>query len=291
MTSIYHPFFIIVTKDNQLTIPILKEIDNELIKVVKENNMTELLYYITEIALYSNNLGNEIIYPIKLINNQLLDMNTKLITKDIFTFNILVCGKPFSGKSTLINTIIGKKKALHYGYYYSSGKNIIKYIHNKLPISIFHSPGFETEEEIYKLEKLIKDKNKELNKDNSRIHCILYFINSRTERTFKDRELLFIISLLEQDFSIFIVLTHAGNLTLVKDYKEVIKLQLPRFNHEKLGKLIEFIYPIELIDDKYYKKFGLKELFLGIYNKYKINLINEEITKYNINRINSNFIF
>ena len=86
-------------------------------------------------------------------------------------------------------------------------------------------------------------------------------------------------------------MTHAGNLTLVKDYKEVIKLQLPRFNHEKLGKLIEFIYPIELIDDKYYKKFGLKELFLDIYNKYKINLINEEITKYNINRINSNFIF
>lgn len=47
---------------------------------------------------------------------------------------------------------------------------------------------------------------------------------------------------------------------------------------------------MELVDDGYYKKFGIKEVFNALYNKYKNQKINEEITEYNYEKIHSSFL-
>lgn len=86
----YHPLFIIVTKSNKyFDRPYLKRIDPNFIRIVEGGNIIVLMIYMNEITSYYNELGDEIGFPKKFINKELIDRDSSLLmAKDLFTINI-----------------------------------------------------------------------------------------------------------------------------------------------------------------------------------------------------------
>ena len=268
----------------------MKKINKNFIKICQEGNLIDILINMIEISSYYNQLSDEIGYQKKLQN--LLEKDNYLITKYFFTINILLCGKPGTGKSTLINSILGKEKSFARVGSNSITKNIIKYIHEKFPIILYDSPGFENEDDIKTVSTLIKEKNKALNEEKNRIHCIFYFLNRKNERVFLSKEYEFLVDLIKQKMDIFIITTHAENKDNAKEYIEATKIYLQQnsYGNEEIKSLKKLLYPVELKNEKEYKKFGLKELFNAIFEKYKDQKIIDKLTERNIKNIKSEFI-
>lgn len=291
--STYHVNTIIVTKKKEeFVLPELKRINPHLIRIVKEDNIIDQLINIIEVTSYCNELGDEIGFPKLFVNDKLLEKDSQLMIKDSFTFNILVCGRPGSGKSMLINRILGKLKC-HSGKGKASlTHRVVKYIHDSLPIIIYDTPGFENLIDIERVKQLLNDKNRNLNEEKNKIHCVLYCMNTCGERTFIEGEIDFLKWLIDQKLDIFFVATHAGSKENSKDYIQATKDSLFQNsnNDQRIENLEHFIYPVELVGGDEYKKFGLEEIFLSLYEKYKTEKIGQVITKYNIESIHSNFL-
>ena len=88
-------------------------------------------------------------------------------------------------------------------------------------------------------------------------------------------------------------MTHAEDRESSIDFLEALKIILLKYSLKEnkiIEDLIDNIYPIELFDGYSYKKFGIKEIFNALYQKFKIHKINKEITPTNLNEIQSVFI-
>ena len=272
--------------------PKLNRIRPNLIRNVVEKDDINIYINLIEVSSYVNQLGDEIGFPKNLIKEGLLEKDNELMIKYSFTFNILVCGKPGVGKSTFINRIMGEEKCFSGKGTSSLTQRVVKYISSKYPILIYDTPGFEKPEDIIRIQKLIEDKNKTLNEEKNRIHCVLYLMNIKAERTFIEKEYEFLLNLLNQKMDIFFVATHAGTKENSEDYIEAAKINLEQNSgtDKRIGNLKQYIYPVELQDDEFYKKFGIKELFTALYNKYKDYKYQYEISLYNLKEIKSIFI-
>ena len=262
-----------------------------LILFYKEDNIIEQLIHIIEVTSYCNELGDEIGFPKKFVNEKLTDKDSQLMIKDSFTFNALVCGRPGSGKSLLINRILGKLKCYSGKGTDSLTQRVVKYIHDTLPIVIYDTPGFLEKKDIERVKQLISEKNKNLEEEKNKIHCVFFCANKLTERTFKDEEIDFLKFLLSLGLDIFILVTHAETEERSKDFIESLinSLYQKGGNDQKILNLENCIYPVELLEDNY-TKFGLEELFASLYEKYQSQKIGFNITKNNLNRINSIFL-
>ena len=291
--SIYHPNIIIITKRNEsFVLPKLEKINENLIRNAEEDNDIDIYINLIEVSSYCNQLGDEIAFPKNIVKKKLLEKDNELMIKDSFTFNILVCGKPGAGKSTLINRILGKEKCYSGKGTSTLTQRVVKYICEKYPILLYDTPGFEKVEDINRIQELIVNKNKTLNEEKNRIHCVLYVMNTKAERTFIPKEYDFLVSLLNQNMDIFFIATHAGTKENADDYIEATKVNLEQNSNgdTRLGDLKQYIYPVELNSDQSYKKFGLKEVFTVLYNKYDKEKYNGEITAKNLKTIKSTFL-
>ena len=289
----YHPGILIIAKqDENIILPYLNKFNKNFIKKSTEDNLIDILINIIQFASYYNQLGDEIGFPKKFKDKILLEKDNYLMTKYLFTINILLCGRPGSGKSTLINKILGKERC-----YAKKGKgtmtnNIIKYIHEKYPLVLYDSPGFVGAEDIERINKLIEIKQNALNKDKNSIHCIFYVLNKNSERGFFLNEYEFISNLIKQKMDVFIVTTHAETEDKSDEYIEATKIQIFQNSNgdQNLEDLKNDIYPVELINNEFYTRFGLKKLFRSIYEKYAKEKISYEITPGNVKEIPSKFL-
>ena len=289
----YYPYILIISRQNEnINLPNLSKLNKNFIKLCKENDIIDIKINIIEIATYYNQLGDEIGFPKKLNERELLEKDNYLITKYPFTINILLCGRPGAGKSTLINRILGKQKS-----YAKIGNNsitskIVKYIHEKYPLVLYDSPGFETNDNITSVQNLITQKNKTLNEEKNRIHCIFYLLNQKSERGFFGNEYQFLSSLIEQNLDLYIITTHAENEDNSEEFIEETRIQIMQSSNgnEEIENLRNYIYPVELKEVRGYRRFGIAKLFNSIYNRYTREKIKNEITQNNINQIRSIFL-
>ena len=289
----YQPHILIITKEDEKFISQnlgLKNLNKNLIKSIEIGNDIDKYIHLIKVTSYYNQLGDEIGFPKNIINERLLEKDHELMIRYFFTFNILLCGKPGSGKSTLANRILGKERAYTGEGYSTLTFRITKYISDKYPIAIYDTPGFDEYEDIEKIKKLIKQKNKSLNEEKNRIHFVFYVINAKSHRFIGEKEKEFLRSLLDQNLEVYFIITHAETKDNVKNYLKDFEINIIQdFDKDKADNLKKNIYPVELEEDERYKKFGIKEVFTSLYNNYKEYKFSEEITSSNIGTFNTIF--
>ena len=240
-----------------------------------ENNYSEIRRKINSIYNYFNNIGDMISILDEMIRGYNF-CNSKMRNKRKFaaTFNILVLGRPGSGKSTLINLLLNKRKARE-GIGESITKVVSKYVHDKYPLTLEDTPGFEDDNDLKKMIQFLEDSNKIFKGGKNDFHLVLYLINSSNERTFMGEEVA-LINYIEKNMKIpiFFVCTRSKNKEHAKDFEETVKMNL----WQNFGEtnLVDHIYCCHLLNEKdgIYKRFGVDELLEGIKNYF-----NEEIVK------------
>ena len=220
---------------------------------------------------------------LKKINEKFIKIiKTSFNPKELKKMNFIVIGNSGVGKSTLINELLGEKKALE-----GSGTRITtkckKYESNLVPfISLFDTMGTEIgmgHKLSDVLEETLNEIMKQLNSNNpnDHIHCIIYCTTSN--RFFED-ELEVIFKIREKydgkKLPIVIVMTKAIDDDMVKAKKETID----KFLQKHGEKLSDDIFGITFIKvnareekvqnfgmELYFHRFGLSDLMFTCYKK------------------------
>jgi len=208
--------------------------------------------------------------------------------------NIAVGGYIGSGKSTLVNTILGEKRCLE-----GRGSSITNYISQfalkNYPINFIDFPGFGAKEKGKDNKTLfaeeISNKISDLKQINEEIHCFLFCIKFG-QRIFDedDEDMMKVFdSILNLKIRTFIVITGSEKED-IREFKEYKKLIINNLDHIKNKKNeVEFnkvfgndlnknIIPI-LSKDKIFhghkiKAFGLDNLFKKLHEYFKDKKIN-----------------
>ena len=253
-----------------------KNYDNYFIKkyieiaYYSENDYSQIIKKFESIFCYFNNIGDlfsvldEIIRGYNFYNNK-----GKQKVKYTSTFNILVLGRPGSGKSTLINLLLNERKAKE-GIGDSVTKVVSKYVHQQYPLTFEDTPGFEDDNDLRKMIKFLYDSNNIFERGKNKFHLVLYLINGSNERTFIGEEVK-LINFIEKiiKIPIFFVCTKTKNEEYAKDFEEVVKMNLWQ-NFGDNTNLVNHIYSCHLLNEKdgVYKRFGINGLLGGIKNYF-----------------------
>jgi GTP-binding protein EngB required for normal cell division len=196
-----------------------------------------------------------------------------------YKFNILVCGRAGTGKSSFINEFLGNRKAKE-GEGLSVTHNIVTYCHPTYPINISDTPGFEDEQTLSNVKKLLDSYNKKLLDARKKINLIIYLF-PYSERSVLSLELPLLENLMGYNTEIIFVMNFVTESPQKKHYQRIHQISI-----DSLQKVLpkEFnirLYPINLysqIDDddpeniKVIKSFGLDNLFSQIYDIFKSSI-------------------
>ena len=257
------------------------------------NYLINININLIESSSFYNELGDEYKYPKQFLDDKLFEEVIKNIFENFSTINILICGRAGVGKSTFINgileTAISRSRKGQ-----ECSQRIIKYIHRKLPITFYDSPGMSTEEKMQNIIDLIEKKNNELGEIQSKIHAVFYIFNGKETRFFNDFEnKMFELLLMKYKIPLYFLITQISKEDYEKNKEIIMK------NYYEVTKNIE-----DLIDDDYKKENVEKnifcinmigneysetdKLFERMYNDFKKYIRPEKITKDNLEKITMN---
>ena len=224
-----------------------------------------ILDYICKFRSYYNEQGNS------------FDLNENNLSN--YKFNILLCGRAGTGKSSFINKFLDNRRAKE-GEGLSMTHKIVEYTHQEYPITIYDTPGFENKETVENVIRLLEDFNKKLLDARKKINLILYFF-PYSERSVLNFEIPLIKKLNEYNSKIIFIINFVTESIQKAHYKRINKIF-----EDSLKKILPIDYEIlinpinlyEQIDDEYEtpiikKEFGLDVLFQTIYNIYKPMII------------------
>ena len=240
-------------------------------KEEKENGEKTILNYICKFRSYYNEQGNS------------FDLNEDNLSN--YKFNILLCGKAGTGKSSFINKFLGNKRAKE-GEGLSMTHKIVEYTHQEYPISIYDTPGFEDKNTVENVIKLLENLNKELIDARKKINLILYFFQY-SERSVFNFEIPLISMLSEYKTKIIFVINFVTESIEKSHYKRIHSIfvdSLEKILPKNSEILIKPINLYQQIDDEnetpiIKKEFGLDVLFNTIYEIYKPMKIDTETLK------------
>jgi len=281
---------------NEMDQGLFEALKNFEIAFYNKNDYHDIEQKINMIYNYYFNIGDTLTNFIPIINDFTFQkdnyMNKEISSKYKATLNILVIGRPGCGKSTLINLLLNEKRARE-GIGYSITKLYTQYIHNKYPITLTDTPGFENDEDLKKMEKFLSILNTFFKEGKSKFHLVLYLINTSNERTFIGTELNLINYIHENmKLPIFFVCTHSLTEEYSLEFQEAVRINLIQKFGEKT-ELTNKIFCCHLINERdgIYKRFGLDKILAGIKKhfssdidrikkiekKFEENIINQEI--------------
>jgi len=249
--------------------------DNDLLNKINIKNykeINEIEFKLNEICCYLNNIGDIFLYPDIKFNQDLNYLKYKSEKKNKYKgiFSIIFIGKKGSCKSTLINIILGKKRARE-GFL--TTPKITNYLHDEYPLLLHDTPGFE-DKDLEKMKSYFSDYQNLFNKGKYKFDLVLYLINASNTRFFSKSEIELIDYIVDKmQLPIFFVCTKSKTEEYAKDYEEIVKLGLKKnFDEKTAEKLIKKkIFSCHLKDEKdsSYKQFGIDKLFEGIYEYFK----------------------
>lgn len=260
---------------------------------VIENSLINLNINLIETSSFFNELGDEYKYPKQFIDDKLFDEVVKNIFENFATINILVCGRAGVGKSTFINgildaTICKNQKGRE------CSQRIIKYVHRKSPITFYDTPGMSTEKKMQDIIELIEKKNNELGEIQSKINAVFYLFNGKETRFFYDFESkMFELLLKKYKIPLYFLITRINREELdenkaiiIRNYYDVTKnIENDIEEQYKKEKIEKNIFCINMIGNEYSQT---DELFKRMYDDFHKYLIQDEITKKNIEEITGN---
>ena len=298
INEIHHPFIIFLTEvdenanadsllhNSKYLIDPRNLIYNHFVKdTINETIMIRLL----RICSYYNELGDSFSFPkTKLIQAKTDDASIKegIISNDFnlynksysSTINILLAGQPGVGKSSFINMILGEKRCKE-----GKGKpvtsKIVKYLHQKYPITLYDTPGFDSEKDVNRVMSLIEEIKRHLIDGKDQIHFILFLVNAETSRTLLANDIIFIKKLYELKIDVFFVVTRSMSEAKGNSFKEVMALTLKDELHQPVDSFKKIIFPIHLLNEKEDKdmntihQFGISKLFDELYKKYSTSKV------------------
>ena len=282
------------TKIDESIKKLKKEIDPNLFKFCNfdddlENFLIQLTINLIECASFFNELGDEFKFPKKLIDDKVMENDLNIFMNSIFSFNIIVLGRPGVGKSSFINKMINSMicKA---GMGGECSSRIIKYLHRIFPITFFDTPGISTPEKVEIILNLIRQKNFELKQNRSKFHAVFYILDGNNARSFMNYENSMFKCLLEEiKIPVYFILTkleskEKGDENLpfmIKNFKAVTEgLEI---SNNYMGKNIKnYIFYVNVIGQHI---MGLDQLFYKLYKDFSGYIIEEEIDSKNIERI------
>ena len=282
------------TKIDKAIKTLKKEIDSNLFKFCNlgddlEDFLIQLTIQLIECASFFNELGDEFKFPKKLIDDKVMENDLNIFVNSIFSFNIIVLGRPGAGKSSFINRMINAMicKA---GMGGECSSKIIKYLHRVFPITFFDTPGISTENLADTVLNLIRKKNIELSKNRSKFHAVFYILDGNSSRSFLDYEVKIFKCLLEEiKIPVYFILTkleskEKGDENLpfvIKNFRRVTE-GLTINNNYKGKSLRNYIFYVNVIGKPI---MGMDKLFSKLYDDFRGYIIEEEINRDNIKRI------
>ena len=202
-----------------------------------------------------------------------------------YKLNILMCGKAGTGKSSFVNKFLNEKRAKE-GEGLSQTHKIIRFTHQKYPLTIYDTPGFENENTVEEVRKLLEKHNKILNDARKKINLILYF-SYYSDRAFYNFELPILKDLVKYDSEIIFVLNFVTDPIDKSHYKRIYKIYedaLKNIYKDVINFKI-IINPINIypkLDDESEEikikrlPFGMDVLFETIYNIFKPMIIDSK---------------
>jgi len=236
--KVYKPIVILAFNEkNKKEINNLNENKYDIV-FYKENDYTKIYEEIKSVYNYYFNIGDQgFINFIELLDNlkskNKKNENEENICKYKATINILVMGRTGSGKSTLINLLLGENRALE-GIGYSITKLYTQYTHRKYPITFTDTIGFKDDKSIKRMKTFLSNYNEFFNEGKSKFHLVLYLLNAGSERTFVRSELELIDDIRNKyKLPIFFVCTHSCTEEDSQEFKEEVKISLIQYLEEK----------------------------------------------------------
>jgi len=249
----------------------------------------KIMIPILKIFSYFNQLGDGFFKQLSDlgIKNENLEHEFKYLYNTHY-FNILLCGRSGTGKSTFINTIMGEKKSFTLQYESAGTYRSNYYIHKEYPIKIIDVCGFaqgsEVNENLERLNLIYNENSDNIIIDEyandsfsfygdkrNNIHLLLYFNVYNDKYDVVPGELPIIMKAIEMKIPIIFIVNKCNkdlfeDKSLRKDTKKEVKKAREKTDYAKYK-----TYFINCLLKK-----GFDKLLKGIYEKYKDNIISKD---------------